>query len=1002
MDTRFSNHTIFDKRKTDWNLDIIKQHVDNIFKNVSLLENWSFIKSEWSSERKSQKEELKRSIFKTLKIYIMANKKEVVYSIQVPELIYDQFFYIGGMLKLPIFQLYDYPIIYRNNSLRYKNNVMYVKIEIDKKLEAFKTQIVNNISFKKNIPFALLVAAYYSQDDFDIVWDSLPKKNNVLASLKTLCETYWETYTQNELTEMLGDYRVSNINAVDREKKGKSILFSLKTAPKIDFFTSEFMKTECIIHEILLAMSEGHRSDLDLQNKRTRMTEYILSGLMKTVYELICTMNFSKKVKFKISQSLIMDMCNVSDIIHYNFPYNPIGEIASLMQCSMTGPGSFKKQNVPSHLKDIHISQKGRICPADTPDRDGCGVILNMVPSVNLNDNGTFGKESPYITSFPISLTPFIKNNDQTRLQMASSQIKQSLLLNETELPIIATGSEDKYLEYTTFKHVARMGGYVMHIDKNFMVIMYDDNDIKMLDLGWRSLYLNGADLLETKFSEGDAFSEGDILVQSKFIKNDQVALGRNLLTGVAIWEGFNYEDGIIVSDETAEKFKSVHTVNMSFEIQSGQILLSLNHDNYKPLPEIGECIKRGEVYAKIKHISVNEVENLNIEPEVLTAQEDIIITNIEIFANTWNKQIPQFNMFVQNMVNSQTSRIENVRKKLTKFLTPKEIDRFLSFNMLSSYEYIDPSTYKNLKNGRYMEKGNSVTGVYVKISGIYYDKLGVGDKICNRMGNKGVISKIVPKDLMPTLPDGRNLDIIINPLGIISRMNAGQLYELHLTEAIYNMNKQIEKMKNNNKTKQEINDYITKVFKLIDKTPKEWGFKKSLKLYKKNGSITQIYQPAFQSISPHDLEKIIKLTKSKYKYELYNPEKKHVILNPIACGYMYFMKLIHRSSNKLIARSIGPYNKNTMQPVGGKKNMGGHRLGEMEIWALIAHGATNLIKDFLTTQSDSPKKKNILLSKILQNPELSTVETMDDRPQSFRLLEAYLKTLGLEIKNEG
>lgn len=1018
-DIRLDNTNIFELRSNEWNLENIRNKIIEIFRNVNILDNYKYLKTEWAAVSDSKRiEDLKKHVFKTLKIYVAEltkdkNVKKVhIYNIQIPVLINNQYFHLAGLLKIPVFQLYDFPIIHRKvNSgkiLKFKNNVLTAVLNTNRKTNFNVDLFLNHMKLNKNIPLELLICNLYTKEEFKEFLNTLSGNNKDLKIIEQKCNNLWNTKNKTKLLEELGSYR--NITAIsDDLKKGQSIVFSLKYAYDIDIFTKKYMKTNSILFELLKAMDDGYIEDNDLKNKRLRFSEYILSVLIKNVYDMICSLNYSKKIKFRIPPNIIMDVCNVSSIIHHSFNYNPVGEIASLLQCSLIGPGSFKKENVPSYMKGIHDSQKGRICPADTPDRDGCGVILNMVPSVNIKKDGTFEEKiSDIYCSYPISMVPFAQNDDQTRLQMASSQLKQSILLNNAEKPLIKTGSENRYAEYTSFKRVAKFSGRVIYKDESLLIVRYNRNSkIEVFQLGYRPMYLNSIDYLYTNLEFDDRFEKDDVITQSKFIQDDEITLGQNLLTAINIWEGYNYEDGIILNEKVKDKFTSKHYLDLSFTIDGGQILLSLKDDEYYPLPRVGEKIKKGSVYAKLKHMHDENFESINIEPNEFISPQDCEIVNIEIIPTSWNKQIAQFNNFIENHLSKQKNKINDIKNVLSNYITKSEMTDLFIQNNITRYDFIDKCNIK------FSEKGEKINGVKVIIKAMYDSPIELGDKITNRHGGKGVISKFVPDEEMPTLPDGRKVEIILNPLGIISRLNVGQLYELHLTEALNNIkinlkNKIDEKLSKPKNIKNIVYE-LKKYLDIVDNTRNRWGTLKILKDFRKdckNLGISnaidriQFIQPVFQSISPDNLIKIMDITKSKYKMKLYNPKKDKYFINDIAVGYMYFNKLIHRSSDKLAARSIGSYSKSTLQPVSGKKRGGGLKLGEMELWALMAHGADDTIKDFLTTYSDSAKNKNKLLSDILKNPELEYTDNSTTKPNTLRLLESYFTILGMKIKN--
>jgi hypothetical protein len=1002
MDPRFKKCKILDRRKEEWNLDIIKEHTDRLFKNIELLEGWEFIKSEWSPTIKStNKQELKRSIIRTLKIDIKnPAEKEQQFSIQFPELILDQFFYIGGFLKIPVFQLFDDPIIYRKTNsgymLKYRSNTINLNIDFT------KNDDINLRLFGKVIPICKVIALLHEKDEFITFFDknltNQGKTDPLLLKLKDECLREWdENPTEEMLINNVGTYFMNNPN--EKYKKGEAIKFSFKAAYEIDFFTKKFMKTNCILYEILYAIKEGVRSDSDLERKRLRFSEYILSPLIYKIYEMLITLYKNPKSKFKIAQNVITDKCNRSEIVHFNFPLNPVGEVANLLQCTLTGPGGFKKDNVPSHLRNLDESHQGRICPADTPDREGCGVVLNLVPTLKIDEKGKFLEpDKELVTSYPISLTPFLQNDDQTRLQMASNQSKQTISTKEAEPAWIKTAVESAYLDRTTFLNKAKENGTVIYKDETFIVIQYESKKCESFKLGYRSMYLNTMDHLKTDLNVGDHIEKEQIITCSDFIKNEEICLGQNLLTAVMIYKGYNYEDGIIISESVTNKMTSPHYVDLTFDIEPGQVLLSLDPEVYRPLPKIGDILKKGDVYAKIKLLDWEDgFENIHSEPIEKLAPSDCKITNIEIYPNSWNHKINDFDHYIKNMMNNQNMKYNILVDSLAHKMSPKERKDFIKINGLEKLDC------KN-QIEKYTIKGKQIGGIKLKITAVYEEKIGIGDKVANRHGNKGVISRIVPEDKMPRLKDGRRAEIIINPLGIISRMNVGQLFELHMNEALRCLRNKM-KVLQKREAKKLLKDFLNIIIDDKHKWARETvltEYRDNLKEYGKDAATKMINLiiPKFGAPNPSKLFEAMNLVDANTRFELYDPETDETIKNEIVCGYMYFLKLVHRSNDKLSSRSIGPYSKRTQQPLGGKKRQGGHRLGEMEVWALISHGADTFLKDILTTHSDSTGKKSKILAQILQNPELANEDNeLDDVPQSIKVLNAYFSQLGITME---
>ncbi|MCK5016003.1 MAG: hypothetical protein KAS32_02935, partial [Candidatus Peribacteraceae bacterium] len=635
-----------------------------------------------------------------------------------------------------------------------------------------------------------------------------------------------------------------------------------------------------------------------------------------------------------------------------------------------------------------------------TPDRDGCGVILNMVPTVDIEENGDFGDQSKeVVTSYPISLSPFLEHNDQVRLQMVSNNLKQSILLKESENPLIRSGVEDAYLEESTFMYKAKDNGKVEYLDSKFMIVSYENGETDIIRISFRNLYLNSIDYLVPDFREGDEFKRGDIMCHSIMTKNGELALGQNLHTGIAIWKGYNYEDGIVIRESATKKFVSMHSVDLTYAIEPGQVLLSLLDDKYSPFPKIGQDLKKGDVYAKIKTLDGEDgFESINIEPFEFAAPCNCRITDIEIYPNSWNKKVDEFNKAVHTLTTKQTDNFVSLQQRLSSFMPQDDVEKFITLHGLSR---LDCSSRK----GKYTYKGQKIGGIIIKIQAVYEEQIGIGDKMANRHGNKGVIAKVVPDDIMPTTADGRKLDIIINPLGIISRMNVGQLYELHTNEAMYRLKAKLRALKTDKKKLAVLKGFLD----IVDKSSTKWVTDKIMDVYEKalkddpESAEDKLYliQPPFESIKAGSLFEAMEYAGATFKSKVTDNSNNLELENPIATGYVHFLKLVHRSSDKMSARSIGPYSKKTLQPLGGKSKQGGHRLGEMETWALQAHGAQNLLEDFLTVQSDSSGLKNQFLAEVLHNPDLNVTKT-DPRPQSLKLLDSYLMVMGLGIDNKG
>lgn len=1031
--TPINTGNLLHRRYEEWNPDNVKELITQLFKVIeNNIPDWKVVNVEWSNinhQQRARKEELKRSITNIIKIELQDDEgKSKEYSIHVPKLINSQFFYIGGFLKIPIFQLFDDPIIYRvvNDKfiLKFRNNILSTELDVKR-----DGRILINI-FNKSIPIEKLITAVHTIDEFNDFFSTVDYLNNpLLSTIRDLCvELYSMDRTEEDINNSIGTYFMTKPS--DKQKKGDLAIYSIKSAYNADIFTQKFMKTNSILFELLYALHEGPRSDTDLYRKRLRFSEYILYPLVNKIYDMMISVRRKYKDKFQIPQNVIIEKCNVSEIVHFSFPLNPVAEVASFLQCTLTGPGGFKKDNVPAHLRNLDDTQIGSICPADTPDREGCGVVLNLTPSCTIDQSGRFTYIDPEIineipvSSYPITLTPLAAHDDATRLQMASSQMKQTIAIKNNEVPMIKSGMESAFLGNTTFQHVAKQPGIVKYIDSEFMIVLYDNGQVDIFNIFIRPLNMDTVDIIQPNIEKGKRFNQGDILASSRFIKRNELALGKNLLTAVASWDGFNYEDGIVICEDIVDDLSSNHTVDLSFHLEPSQVLLTLDSSKYYPLPKVGQKLKKGDVYAKLKRLDPdNDYDEINEDPIERIIPLDCTITSIEIYPNKWNEDVTEFSDYMSHLVNEQHHRYYQIVSSLKDYLPENEIENFITLHGLSRLNCME-------KKGNYSNKGTKFRGSMIKITAIHKEKIGKGDKVANRHGNKGVIARILPKEKMPILEDGRRIDIVINFLGIVSRMNVGQLNELHLSECLYQFKKQLinhvelleqsykeEELNNPDKIRpfkscledenvmRDIEDKIRTFYEMIH-VP-EFYILEELEKFRFNVSSRPFNDavlnltltiPSTMKVHPEDLFKLEDWTGAKETYPVYNPSTETWIDNPLAVGYMTFLKLVHRSSDKLAARSVGPYNRKTSQPVGGKRNQGGHRLGEMEVWAILGHGADNFLKDILTVHSDALRQKDQVLAEILQNPDLVDQEDGDMRPQSLLVFQSYLRMAGLDI----
>jgi DNA-directed RNA polymerase beta subunit len=939
--------------------------------------------------------ELSKTIKQTLVIRLQKGTSNIDLSIFVPKLVNNNYIIINGRKKIPLFQLFDVPVVTRGESIKLRTNVATLMVMRQKDEPNIYVSFLG-----KKLPLSLLMMAYYGMESlnarFDLVNSQITDKANMMELLLHDMKMFYTEstgYTQDDFVAEVG--RVySKYNA---KSKGEDVLYALDLIPKIDPITAHFFHTNSVLEELLHVLEVGMVDDTLFTNKRVRCFEYmIFAKLSKIIFDLCFSSRTARQPKFNINSTQILSECNVSDIVQFDFSINPLEELTKLSRISLLGPGGFKRENIPKHLRDIYPSMFRRVCPVDTPDRDNCGVLQNLIPNVDLDDHLQFISESsdnPPV-SIPVSMVPFLEHDDQTRLQMASSQMRQAILLKDFDMPMIKSGCEHLYTHQTQFIKIAKKNGEVVHIDSKYLIVIYDDNEPDIFDIGYRKIYVEHMDFMNIYVQPGDKFKAGDILAESNFCENGNIRFGRNLLTGLMVYYGHNYEDGIVISDRLVKEdvLTSIHFKDLSFTLPPHKVLLSLDQNKYKPLPKEFETIDMGEPYAIIKSLSSEDPYSVFSEDIKLEAEKRFIISEVNIFANTWNEDIPQYKEWVEKEIERQQEQETILRKVIADKLPKDAANTFIRENGLNLFSFA----------GKYKNKREKINGIYVHMFGIYFRRIKVGDKLANRHGNKGIISKIIPHEKMPQLEDGRHLDICINPLGIVSRINIGQVYELHLSMSLFDLKQKIYQLLNSGTSQKVIKKYLLDYINIVDRTHGQWytiQFKEKMPKNITKDFIEKmtILQPPFESCTLEDIRKALEYTETSFKYKIYDPIAKETIMNEIGVGYIYSLRMVHIAEEKLAARGIGTYAKRTLQPLGGRKNKGGQRCGEMETACLIGHDSPTNLFEFFTTKSDCIDLKNQYIRQFIDPDLINDEKEADTIPESVKLLNSYLTVIGVD-----
>jgi len=581
---------------------------------------------------------------------------------------------------------------------------------------------------------------------------------------------------------------------------------------------------------------------------------------------------------------------------------------------------------------------------------------------------------SEYLT-FQSALIPFIEHDDPTRCQMADSQMRQSLILENPDSPLISTGYENvEHIEYYMFK--AKHDGKVLFKNNKIVILKYDDDNLdNTIDFFVLTFEY------KCYFEKNDTFKRGDIIAEHRTMTNGNLKFGKNLLACYTELYGYLHEDSIIMSRSCANKYTSIHKGTLDLEIHPDTVLISLsdNPNEYQPLPLLGSVIKAGDPIIKTKLLT-NSPKHLFQEPTIHTLPYDIEIYDIHIFPNKWNTNYSDYDRYIRSL-KKNSKYVENQINKLSGQLKESDI------------QYINHIIGAFIHKSNLLDKGLKFPSVKLKIEYIYKKYVQPGDKFANRHGNKGVISKILPDEEMPKTEDGRVIDIIFGNLSIISRMNVGQLFELHTGMAIQTFKDKLLKMY---ETDPHGAITVLKNFtKDMDTTKDKWFSKHVDEMINKYGDSKKLIedyvfiQPPFEGMTKSQLDKLLNTCKTKQSYKIKINDK---VVGPVALGYIYVLKLNHTVQDKLRVRSTGSYTTKYMTPPKG----GAQRVGEMEVWSFMAYDAMSNLKEILI-KSDNFGDKIRVYRKLYGTGFNSNLQLVME-PASLTLFKRYFNVIGVSF----
>jgi DNA-directed RNA polymerase subunit beta len=631
---------------------------------------------------------------------------------------------------------------------------------------------------------------------------------------------------------------------------------------------------------------------------------------------------------------------------------NPVEEMSTMTRISPVGKkvgGIPDKRAIHNDARNIHDSYFGNIDPLDTPESGNIGIVQQLtIDALISSSRGMFStknitnKEGSGMLSTSTSMIPFLENTDGARVIMLANQAKQMLPLRNPQPPVVQSGYESILTGVLSDNFVKRSpcNGKILKVTKDAISIQCGKSK-KVVDISPIHLRSgsgkNTLSVFNSLVKPGDNVKEGEVIAEGACMSNGSISLGRPLLTALMPYDGYNFEDGAVISQSLVDndKLTSLHGIE--------EDVLIAPDDRILFIAENGEYVEKGQ---PLLRKSLGEIEQIigfeEDESTDLFAGQYIKkspggrIVDIEVFSNVGEDKFP-----------SLTELIKKTNKK-----------------------------YKKIPRESFKIKGETVKGVLIRFRIEQELKINLGDKLCNRYGNKGIISLIEEEDLMPRLPNGEKVEVVFNPLGMIGRMNLGQLYELYCGLMAKELGTRLPSM-----TKPKAIDLIKQVYQHLDKSPNKKHtddlvknlnrltpvkYKQMIDQVKKTG-FYPIIIPPFKAPKQDDIKKALKVLGLKTKYKLTLPKHGTKTFHEVPVGYMYVSKLEHLGAEKIYGRSTGPVTGKTAQPTAGKRREGGQRLGELDTYAFISYNCPNVLAELMGPLSDDYITGEEIIAEIIQ-----------------------------------
>ena len=785
----------------------------------------------------------------------------------------------------------------------------------------------------------------------------------------------------------------------------------------------------------------GNNDDIDhLGNRRIRAVGELLqnqfriglSRMERVVRERMSTydgtdLNIQSFINIKPVTAAIKEFFGSSQLSQFMDQNNPLSELTHKRRLSALGPGGLSRDRAGFEVRDVHYTHYGRMCPIETPEGPNIGLINSLASFAKVNSYGfveapyrvvdkTTDPANPVVTdevvyitadeednfvvaqanepldeeghfknsnvsgrfrdeisefqksridlmdvspkmvfSVATSMIPFLENDDANRALMGSNMQRQAVPLMITEEPVVGTGMEEKAAVDSGVCVLAKHAGKVLLSSADSIVIKRDEDgqkDVYRLTKFLRSNQSNSYNQKPIVY-KGDHVEKGEIIADGPSTHNGEIALGKNPLIGFMTWEGYNYEDAVLLSEKLVQD----------------DVYTSIHIEEY-------ECVARDtklgpeEITKDVPGVGDEALKDLD-ESGIIRVGADVRAGDILV-----GKVMPKGE--------TELTAEERLLRAIFGEKAREVKDTSLKVPHGSYGVVVDAKIFKRKDNPDLPPGVNQSVRIYIAQK----RKISVGDKMAGRHGNKGVVSRVLPVEDMPFLPNGRPLDIVLNPLGVPSRMNIGQVLEIHLSLAAkalgFNIATPVFDGANENDIMDMLemaNDYVNEEYEFFEEKYKDIVDSRVMDYLKNN-------------LEHRKLWKGVPISRDG-KVWLRDGRTGEYFDSPVTIGHMHYLKLHHLVDDKIHARSTGPYSLVTQQPLGGKAQFGGQRFGEMEVWALEAYGASYTLQEILTVKSDD------VIGRVKTYEAIIKGENIPESgiPESFKVLLKELQSLGLDIR---